>query len=182
MKPRFALFAAFALLAAPLAACDKPGSVMDEIAKQDKEEAAKTAAAEAANATFLNANKAKPGVMTTASGLQYEIVRAGDATAPAPGPADTVSVMYEGKLVSGKVFDSAYARGAPAQFEVGGVIPGWTEALQLMHPGAEFQLVLPPNIAYGAQDNGDIPPNSVLVFKVELLGYRTPAGKVYGKF
>lgn len=182
MKTRFALLAAFALLATPLAACDKPGSVMEEIAKQDKEDAAKKAAAEAANAGYLNANKAKPGVTTTASGLQYEVVRAGDTKAPAPGPADTVSVMYEGALVDGKVFDSAYKRGAPAQFEVGGVIAGWTEALQLMHPGAEFRLVLPPSIAYGDQDQGDIPPNSVLVFKVELLGYRTAAGKVYGKF
>lgn len=182
MKQNLAALAALALLAAPLAACEQPGSVMDEIAKQDKEEAGKRAAAEAANATFLNTNKAKAGVTTTASGLQYEIVRAGDAKAPAPGPNDTVNVMYEGALVDGKVFDSSYARGAPVQFQVGGVIQGWTEALQLMHPGAEFRLVLPPNIAYGEQDMGDIPPNSVLVFRVELLGYRTPDGKVYGKF
>jgi FKBP-type peptidyl-prolyl cis-trans isomerase len=170
-------------LALGLAACGpKQGSVMEEVEKQDKAEAAKAAESVAANQEFLANNKAKPGVTTTASGLQYQVVRAGDAKAPPPGPADTVSVMYEGALVDGSVFDSSYARGEPAQFGVSQVIPGWTEALQLMHPGAEFRVVLPAEIAYGDVDQPGIPANSALVFKVELLGYKTPAGKTVGKF
>jgi FKBP-type peptidyl-prolyl cis-trans isomerase len=181
MKKLFTL--AGMALALGLAACGQPqGSVMDEIAKQEKADAAKVAEAAAANEKYLSESKAKPGVTTTASGLQYQVVRAGDAKLPPPGPADTVNVMYEGALTNGTVFDSAYQRGAPAQFGVGQVIPGWTEALQLMHPGAEFRVVLPPDIAYGDQDQQEIPANSILVFKVELLGYRTPDGKVVGKF
>lgn len=176
------LFATLALAAA-LAACGQQSSVMEEIDKQNKAEADAAGAVIAEGQKFLAENKAKAGVTTTKSGLQYEVVRKGDEKLAPPSPQDTVNVMYEGKLVNGTVFDSAYERGAPIQFEVGGVIPGWTEALQLMHPGAEFQLVLPPEIGYGEDGSPPtIPGHSVLIFKVELLGYKTPAGKIVGKF
>lgn len=176
---------ALAVLLAPLtlAACGQPqGTVMEEIEKQDAADAAKVAGAAAANQKLLDENKAKAGVVTTASGLQYQIVRAGDEKTPPPGPADTANVMYEGTLADGTVFDSSYQRGEPVTFGVSEVIAGWTEALQLMHPGAEFRIVLPPEIAYGDRDIPGIPANSVLTFRVELLGYRTAAGKTVGKF
>ena len=116
---------------------------------------------------FLAQNKTKPGWKVTASGLQYQIVREGKGKAPTKN--DTVEVNYEGRLIDGTVFDSSYKRNQPATFPVGAVIPGWTEALQLMKPGSEFELALPPELAYGAHGSSMIPPNSVLLFKVELL-------------
>jgi FKBP-type peptidyl-prolyl cis-trans isomerase len=116
---------------------------------------------------YLDANKAKDGVKTTASGLQYKIVTEG--TGPTPKASDEVEVNYRGKLIDGKEFDSSYSRNQPAQFPVGHVIPGWTEALQLMKVGSKAELVIPPNLAYGDRGNPSIPPNSVLVFEVELL-------------
>jgi peptidylprolyl isomerase/FKBP-type peptidyl-prolyl cis-trans isomerase FklB len=178
------LSVAFALASAVLlSSCGQGGDVAGEIARQDKAEADAVGQTLADSQQFMAANKAKPGVMVTASGLQYEIVKKGNEGLPPPGPRDTVNVMYEGKLADGTVFDSAYERGAPAQFEVGRVIDGWTEALQLMHPGSEFRLVIPPEIGYGEEGHPPvIPGNSVLVFRVELLGYETPAGKKVGKF
>ena len=102
---------------------------------------------------------------TTASGLQYQILTAGTGKTPAAG--DTVTVHYKGTLVDGTEFDSSYKRGQPASFPVNGVIPGWTEALQLMKVGSKAQLVIPPELAYGS--NGPL-ANQVLLFDVELLG------------
>jgi FKBP-type peptidyl-prolyl cis-trans isomerase len=181
MKILIACFAVAALTG--LAACGRQGSVMDEIEKAQKVDAEAAAKNLAEGQNFLDANAKKPGVIVTKSGLQYEIVRPGDPKAPPPGPTDEANVDYEGTLPSGAVFDSSYARGQPAQFGVGGVIAGWTEALQLMHPGAEFRLVIPGALAYGEEGRPpEIPPNQVLIFKVELLGYRTGAGKKVGKF
>jgi FKBP-type peptidyl-prolyl cis-trans isomerase len=168
--------AAFAL-AALLGSCGQP-SVNSEIEKQEKASAADTAKAQAAAAAFLAQNKVKPGVVVTASGLQYQVVRKGDPKLPTPAPVDEVTVMYEGALTDGKIFDSSYARNEPASFAVGGVIPGWTEALQLMRPGDEFRLVIPPAIGYAGEEQPGIPPNSVLVFRVELLGIKRPDGTV----
>jgi FKBP-type peptidyl-prolyl cis-trans isomerase FklB len=169
--------------AALLSSCGQGGDVAGEIARQDKAEADAVGQTLADGQQFMAANKARAGVIVTASGLQYEIVKKGNEGLPPPGLRDTVNVMYEGKLADGTVFDSAYKRGTPAQFEVGGVIEGWTEALQLMHPGSEFRLVIPPEIGYGEEGHPPaIPGNSVLVFKVELLGYETAAGKKVGKF
>ncbi len=118
--------------------------------------------------TFLTANQGKPGVITTASGLQVEMLAAGEG--PTPTATDTVLVHYEGRLADGKVFDSSYQRGQPAVFGVGDVIPGWTEGLQLMRPGGKARFTIPPELGYGAQGAGGvIPPNAVLVFDVELL-------------
>jgi FKBP-type peptidyl-prolyl cis-trans isomerase len=125
------------------------------------------APAMAAN-NFLADNAAKPGVRTTASGLQYQVLAAG--TGEPPRADDTVAVHYEGRLTDGTVFDSSVARGQPGVFGVSDVIPGWTEGLQLMRPGGRYRFTIPPALAYGATGAGGvIPPNAVLVFDVELL-------------
>lgn len=117
---------------------------------------------------FLEANKAKEGVKVTASGLQYKVVDEGKGAVPKA--SDTVEVHYRGKLIDGKEFDSSYSRNQPAQFPVKAVIPGWTEALQLMKEGAKYELTIPAQLAYGERGQPpQIPPNSVLVFDVELL-------------
>jgi len=115
---------------------------------------------------FLAANGKKDGVKTTASGLQYQVITAGKGAQPKA--ADKVTVHYTGKLIDGTKFDSS-AGGDPISFGVGGVIPGWTEALQLMKIGAKWKLFIPAKLAYGEQGRPSIPPNSVLVFDVELL-------------
>ncbi|HET9229515.1 MAG TPA: FKBP-type peptidyl-prolyl cis-trans isomerase [Thermoanaerobaculia bacterium] len=121
-----------------------------------------------ASQAFLDQNKAKAGVKTTASGLQYEVVTEG--TGESPKPTDRVTVHYRGTLPDGTVFDSSYDRNEPATFPVNGVIPGWVEALQLMKPGAKYKLVIPPALAYGERGaGGDIGPNQVLLFDVELI-------------
>lgn len=119
---------------------------------------------------FLATNKTKTGVTTTASGLQYEIIKKGDATKPLAKLTDSVTVHYEGKLLNGKVFDSSYKRGTPVTFPLNSIIPGWQEALQLMRPGDIFNLYIPANLAYGERGAGqEIGPNEVLIFKVELI-------------
>ncbi|MDB6140589.1 MAG: peptidylprolyl isomerase FKBP-type [Verrucomicrobiaceae bacterium] len=119
---------------------------------------------------FLRANAAKPGVVTTASGLQYQVLSSGPATGRSPLRSETVKVHYRGTLTDGTVFDSSIERGLPAVFGVGQVIPGWTEALQLMKPGDKWMLFIPARLAYGERAMGDkIPPNSTLIFLVELL-------------
>ncbi len=128
-------------------------------------------AAVAAGDAFRAANAKKAGVKTTASGLQYEVLKAG--TGPKPTAEQTVSVHYTGTLVDGKVFDSSVQRGQPAEFPVGQVIQGWVEALQLMPVGSKWRLVIPPAIAYGERGAPpDIAPNATLVFEVELLGIK----------
>lgn len=120
------------------------------------------------NEAFLAKNKEKAGVQVTPSGLQYEIVTMG--TGPKPTAESTVKVHYVGKLIDGSEFDSSIKRGVPAQFPVSGVIPGWTEALQLMPVGSKFNLVIPQTLAYGARGAGEvIKPFSTLIFEVELL-------------
>ena len=116
---------------------------------------------------FLAANKAKEGVVTLPSGLQYKILLAG--TGPKPTTSDTVTVNYRGTLVNGTEFDSSYKRGQPTTFPVAGVIKGWTEALQLMPVGSKWQLFIPSDLAYGERGPGDIGPNATLIFEVELL-------------
>lgn len=138
------------------------------MAKQQAAASQQGAAAGKEGPAFLAANKAKPGVQTTASGLQYKIIKAG--TGKTPTAADTVTTHYRGTLINGKEFDSSYQRGEPASFPVNGVIKGWTEALQLMKAGAKWQLYIPSELAYGARGAGrDIPPHSTLIFDIELL-------------
>jgi FKBP-type peptidyl-prolyl cis-trans isomerase len=117
---------------------------------------------------FLAENKTKEGVKTTASGLQYRVIEEGEG--PSPKAGDSVTVHYRGTLVDGTEFDSSYQRGEPATFPLTGVIPGWTEALQLMKKGSKWELFIPSDLAYGERGAGNrIPPNSTLIFEVELL-------------
>jgi FKBP-type peptidyl-prolyl cis-trans isomerase FklB len=126
---------------------------------------------------FLDENKKKEGVKTTASGLQYKVLKEGNGAQPKK--TDTVTVNYRGTLINGTEFDSSYKRGQPATFPVNGVIPGWTEALQLMKVGSKYQLFIPSNLAYGERSVGpDIAANSTLIFEVELMDAKpapTPA-------
>lgn len=117
---------------------------------------------------FLAENAKKEGITVTASGLQYEVITAG--TGEKPTASSRVKTHYHGTLIDGTVFDSSVKRGQPIDFAVGGVIPGWTEALQLMPVGSKWRLYIPQNLAYGARGAGDsIPPFSALIFEVELL-------------
>ena len=120
---------------------------------------------------FLEENKKKEGVKTTASGLQYKSIKEG--TGAQPKGNDTVTVNYRGTLINGTEFDSSYKRGQPATFPLNGVIKGWTEGLQLMKAGSKYQLFVPPNLAYGDRAVGpDISANSTLIFDVELIGVK----------
>ncbi|MFZ9387118.1 MAG: FKBP-type peptidyl-prolyl cis-trans isomerase [Chitinophagaceae bacterium] len=116
---------------------------------------------------FLAQNGKKPGVKTTATGLQYEVLTEGSGEKPTA--KDSVTCHYRGTLLNGTVFDNSYDRGQPITFALNGVIPGWTEGLQLMTPGSKYKFYIPYNLAYGAFDYGPIPGGSTLVFEVELL-------------
>jgi len=116
---------------------------------------------------FLEANKAKPGVVTLPSGLQYKVISPGNG--PKPTASDVVVCNYKGTLVDGTEFDSSYKRGKPATFPVGQVIKGWTEALQLMPVGSKWELVIPPSLGYGEKGAGPIGPDQTLLFEVELM-------------
>jgi len=150
--------------------------IMEFVNQRDQELAIKQAEANKGlykeyieqNNAFLAQNKDKQGVTVTPSGLQYEVIKMG--TGPIPTKENVVRVHYTGTLIDGTEFDSSVKRGQPAEFPVGEVIPGWTEALQLMPVGSKFKIILPENIAYGANGAGDIiKPFSTLVFEVELL-------------
>jgi FKBP-type peptidyl-prolyl cis-trans isomerase FklB len=131
------------------------------------EAAAKAEKAAGAGKEYLAENGKREGVTTLASGLQYEVITSGEGAQPTR--ESNVRTHYHGMLIDGTVFDSSYDRGEPAEFPVGGVIAGWTEALQLMKAGSKWRLHVPSELAYGAQGVGSIPPHSVLVFDVELL-------------
>jgi FKBP-type peptidyl-prolyl cis-trans isomerase len=124
----------------------------------------------AAGTAFLEKNKARAGVTTTASGLQYEVLKHG--TGPKAKTTDTVVVRYHGTLIDGTVFDSSVERGDTAEFGVTGVIQGWTEALQLMSAGDKFKLFIPANLGYGPRPAGKIPANATLIFEVELVSIK----------
>ena len=132
-----------------------------------KQAAANASENKKAGAIFLAANKNKPGVVTLPSGLQYTVLKEGSGARPTP--TDKVKCNYEGSLTDGTVFESSYKSGQPVTFAVNGVIPGWTEALQLMGVGSKWRLFIPSNLAYGDQGSGKIKPGSTLIFDVELL-------------
>ena len=154
----------------------KPQLTQDQIKEvmttfeKDMQQKQKAAADKNASegAKFLEENKKKEGVKTTASGLQYKAVKEGNG--PKPKATDTVTVNYRGTLINGTEFDSSYKRGEPATFPLNGVIKGWTEGLQLMKVGSKYQFFIPSNLGYGERAVGpDITPNSTLIFEVELL-------------
>ncbi|MCG8336079.1 MAG: FKBP-type peptidyl-prolyl cis-trans isomerase [Proteobacteria bacterium] len=118
--------------------------------------------------SFLSQNAENADVVTTASGLQFRVLKEGKGKSPKS--SDTVTVHYEGRLTNGNIFDSSYQRGKPTQFKVNAVIKGWTEALLSMKKGSKWEIFIPPELAYGSKGvPGVIPPNSVLIFKVELI-------------
>ena len=150
------------------------GDVVRAQRNAEQEKIAQKNAAE--GEAFLEANKTKEGVKTLGSGMQYKVIHAGEG--PIPTASDKVRVHYKGTFIDGKEFDSSYKRNQPATFNVTGVIKGWTEALQLMKVGSKWQLFIPSDLAYGNGGNRSIPPNSTLLFEVELLGIEeTPKPK-----
>lgn len=145
---------------------------MQERMVAEREEQAKKSVGE--GEAFLAENGKKEGVKTTASGLQYEVLKEGEGKNPTA--SDNVTVHYKGTLINGEEFDSSYARNQPVTFPLGNVIPGWTEGLQLMKPGAKYKFVIPSKLAYGEQGAGaKIGPNATLIFEVELLSIEAPA-------
>jgi FKBP-type peptidyl-prolyl cis-trans isomerase len=136
---------------------EKQAAAVKEISEKSKKE----------GKAFLAENKTKEGVVTLPSGLQYKILKAGDGKKPTID--DTVVCHYRGTLIDGTEFDSSYKRNQPATFSLKGVIKGWTEALQLMTVGSKWQLWIPSDLAYGDKGGGPIPPNSMLIFEVELI-------------
>ena len=140
--------------------------------KQQKMQAEKAVKNKAEGEAFLAKNKDKAGVVTLPDGLQYTVLTNGSGASPTAN--DTVTVNYRGTLLDGTEFDSSYKRGQPASFPVNGVIHGWTEALQLMKPGSKWKLFIPSELAYGESGRPSIPPNSVLIFEVELLSVQAP--------
>jgi FKBP-type peptidyl-prolyl cis-trans isomerase FklB len=156
----------------PLISKEKMQQVLDKFQKKSVKLQKKYLATAAdknlkAGNDFLAANKKKSGVETLSNGLQYKVVTAGSGNKPKAD--DTVTVDYEGKLINGDVFDSSYKRGQPAQFKVSQVIPGWTQALQMMQKGSTWELFIPAKLSYGEKGIGPIGPNEVLIFKVHLI-------------
>lgn len=146
--------------------------------KQAAAQAEKSQQAQAEGEKFLADNKAKEGVVTLPSGLQYKILKAG--TGDKPTLEDTVVCNYKGTLVNGTEFDASQKHGGPATFPVKGVIPGWTEALQLMPVGSKWQLFVPSSLAYGEQAPPEIGPNATLIFEVELVSIQKAAAPAAG--
>lgn len=154
---------------------EQMSKAMEEFEKAVNQQMAQRAKKAAEEGTaFLAANGKKEGVVTTASGLQYKVLKQGNG--PSPKATDVVRTHYHGTFLNGKVFDSSVKRGEPATFAVNEVIPGWTEALQLMKVGDKWQLFVPSKLAYGPDGSqGVIPPDATLVFEVELLEIMPPA-------
>lgn len=137
------------------------------MAKREQATAAVASEEKAKGKAFLEENKKQEGVIETPSGLQYKVITEG--TGENPAPTDVVEVHYTGKLIDGTVFDSSVERGETVKFPLNGVIPGWTEGLQLMKPGAKYMLYIPSDLAYGDRGTGPIPGGATLIFEVELI-------------
>ncbi len=142
---------------------------MDEFQASQDAAAAQTIKA---GQDFLTRTAREPGVVSLPSGLMYKVVSSPNPGAAKPSPNAKVKINYEGKLVSGQVFDSSYDRGAPAEFPLAGLVPAWQTALPMMHKGDTWMLYVPASLGYGSADMGPIPPNSVLVFKIELVDFQ----------
>jgi peptidylprolyl isomerase/FKBP-type peptidyl-prolyl cis-trans isomerase FklB len=159
--PKPSRIAAFLIAALATSACHAQS--------QPKAQGASGAPASGSAAYMIKTAK-EPGVISLPDGLEYKIIRSGPRTGPSPRTGDEVKVNYEGTLTDGTVFDSSYKTGEPVVFPVGGLIPAWNEALTLMKPGDVWILYVPPALGYGPEGKGPIPPDSVMVFKLELLG------------
>ena len=172
--------ATVALLA--LTACQKKpaGDMASPIEITSGGSAKEVSANNVAAAQFLAKNAKEPGVVVLPNGLQYKVVKSGPATGNKPHLQDEVKVNYEGKLITGKVFDSSYERGQPAAMPLKNLVPAWQQALQLMRPGDEWILYVPPELGYGAEGagNGDIPGGSALIFRIELIDVLPGPGSI----
>lgn len=166
--------AAVAVSALTLGACQRARG------QDGPERAAGASTQGGASAAFMTKIAKEPGVVVLPSGLAYKIVKSGPSSGPSAKTGDEVKVNYEGTLTDGTVFDSSYKNGEPVVFPVGGLIPGWNEALTLMKPGDIWILYVPPALGYGPDGKGPIPPDSVLVFKLELLGVLPEGGPAMG--
>jgi FKBP-type peptidyl-prolyl cis-trans isomerase len=155
------------LAALSLAACQAKKSAMGDAADQAQGPVAGDQSKEAK--AFLAKNAKEPGVVVLPDGLQYKIITSGPATGLKPHLQDEVKVNYEGKLIDGTVFDSSYERGQPATMPLRGLVKAWQEAIQLMRPGDVWMLYVPPELGYGAEGQGPIPPGAALIFKIELI-------------
>ena len=127
---------------------------------------------------FLDKNAKEPGVVTLKDGLQYKIVSSGPATGNKPHAGDEVKVNYEGKLIDGTVFDSSYERGQPAAMPLNGLVKAWQEIIPMMRPGDVWMIYVPPELGYGAEGQGPIPPGAALIFKIELIDFLAGPGSV----
>ena len=159
------------LAAVALTGC---GQSMDEVQKEIDKQADAASVSAAANAKagtdYLAQVARQPGIVTLPSGLMYKVVSSPDPKGVKPAPTDTVKINYEGKLINGQVFDSSYARSEPATYPLPKLVPAWQMAVPMMHKGDTWMLYVPSALGYGEQGGGDaIPPNSVLIFKIELL-------------
>lgn len=157
-----------------LAGCGQSMDSIDkEMARREAQDAANAAANLKTGQDFLAKVAKEPGVVTLPSGLMYKVVAAPDPNAPKPAADATVKINYEGKLIDGTVFDSSYERGTPASFPLSRLVKAWQVALPMMHKGDTWMLYVPSDLGYGTADMGAIPPNSTLVFKIQLLDFQS---------
>ena len=155
----------------PALTSDQMEAALEKLQQQTETQNTAAETGQARGKTFQVEYSQRQGVVATASGLQYRVIKTGEGRSP--GPADTVVVHYVGQLIDGTEFDSSKGRGAPATFSLGGIIPGWQEALQLMREGDVWEVVIPSELAYGAQGAGaSIGPNETLVFEIELISVK----------
>src|ERR1700761_2917567 len=176
MIRKLMIVAAIASLAGGLSACQPKSVVAGD--KAEGPQAPAAADQSAASKAFLAKNAKAPGVVTLPDGLQYKIVSSGPATGLKPHLNDEVKVNYEGKLIDGTVFDSSYERGQPAAMELKGLVKAWQEAIVKMKPGDVWMLYVPPELGYGAEGQGPIPPGAALIFKIELIDFLPGPGSV----
>lgn len=166
---RIASLAALALISAlALSGCSKDG----ETKVADTKPASETLKE---GKDFLAANKAKPGVVTLPSGLQYKILQSGPATGGHPQLGDEVKLHYEGKLIDGTVFDSSFERGVPLDMPLRQLVQGWLDIVPMMRPGDVWEVYVPAELGYGKEGKGDVPPNAVMIFRMELIDF-LPSG------
>jgi peptidylprolyl isomerase/FKBP-type peptidyl-prolyl cis-trans isomerase FklB len=182
MRRRILLASALAAFAA---ACSRRGGDQTETDAAEEADPAEAALKDAPNTregdAFLARTAKDEGVVSLPSGLMYKVVRSGPASGVHPRPQDQVRVHYEGTLIDGTVFDSSYAEGVPVVFRLGRLIPGWIEGIGLMRPGDEWILYVPAKLGYGREGaGGRIPPGSVLIFRIELLGVLQLGGPAMG--
>jgi len=165
-----------ALAALTLAGCQPKSTTQAQ--GQDGPQGPVVADQSAASKAFLAKNAKQPGVVVLPDGLQYKVVHSGPAAGNKPHAQDEVKVNYEGKLIDGTVFDSSFERGQPAAMPLNHLVKAWQEAIPMMRPGDEWILYVPPELGYGAEGQGPIPPGAVLIFRIQLIDFLPAPGTV----